>query len=274
MTGGSTAQSVAIVAERGVDSGVGEADRGRAPGGRRRRAGRVVARRLVAARLRHAACRRSSRRSVCSGSASTTRDARARAARAAAGQGPAVGDHDHDARDVHVGYRIRLDRRPTTGRHVDVVAGGRRPRVDALDRAREGRVPQRHRRSRVGVRHVSRARGRACSSSPATTVTSPAPTSTLVVRAHAGRLPSCRRWSRAVYDGGQRSEDGARSAARRSRRSSTTRRCRAAVSTVDDLELAQGQVAAVLSLAIVGSGNVGHYGYGTGASAPLPPHPS
>ena len=46
------------------------------------------------------------------------------------------------------------------------------------------------------------------------------------------------------------------------------------VSTVDDLELVQGQVAAVLSLEIVGSGTVGHYGYGTGASAPLPPHPS
>jgi hypothetical protein len=47
-----------------------------------------------------------------------------------------------------------------------------------------------------------------------------------------------------------------------------------AVSTVDDLELVQGQVAAVLSLGIVGSGTVGHYGYGTGASTPLPPHPS
>ena len=44
-----------------------------------------------------------------------------------------------------------------------------------------------------------------------------------------------------------------------------------AVSTVDDLDLVQGQIAAVLALAI-GSGNVGHYGYGTGASAPLPPH--
>ena len=43
-----------------------------------------------------------------------------------------------------------------------------------------------------------------------------------------------------------------------------------AVSTVDDLDLVQGQIAAVL---VVGSGNIGHYGYGAGASAPLPPHP-
>ncbi len=46
------------------------------------------------------------------------------------------------------------------------------------------------------------------------------------------------------------------------------------VSTVDDLDLVQGQVAAVLALPITGSGDVGHYGYGTGASTPLPPHPS
>ena len=46
------------------------------------------------------------------------------------------------------------------------------------------------------------------------------------------------------------------------------------VSTVDDLELVQGQVATVLALPIAGSDNAGHYGYGTGASAPLPPHPS
>ena len=48
----------------------------------------------------------------------------------------------------------------------------------------------------------------------------------------------------------------------------------ATVSTVDDLELVQGQAAAVLSLPIAGSDSAGHYGYGTGASAPLPPHPS
>jgi hypothetical protein len=47
-----------------------------------------------------------------------------------------------------------------------------------------------------------------------------------------------------------------------------------AVSTVDDLELEQGRVAAVLALEVVGNGNRGHYGYGSGASAPLPPHPS
>lgn len=47
-----------------------------------------------------------------------------------------------------------------------------------------------------------------------------------------------------------------------------------AVSTVDDIELVQGRVAAVLALAAVAGGNIGHYGYGSGASAPLPPHGS
>jgi hypothetical protein len=47
-----------------------------------------------------------------------------------------------------------------------------------------------------------------------------------------------------------------------------------AVSTLDDLELEQGRVAAVLALEVVGNGSRGHYGYGSGASAPLPPHPS
>ena len=45
------------------------------------------------------------------------------------------------------------------------------------------------------------------------------------------------------------------------------------VSTVDDLDLVAGQVGAVLALEVVGNGTNGHYGYGTGASAPLPPHP-
>jgi hypothetical protein len=46
------------------------------------------------------------------------------------------------------------------------------------------------------------------------------------------------------------------------------------VSTVDDLDQLEGQVGAVLALEVVGTGDTGHYGYGTGASAPLPPHPS
>ena len=46
------------------------------------------------------------------------------------------------------------------------------------------------------------------------------------------------------------------------------------VSTVDDIELVQGRVAAVLALATISPNNVGHYGYGSGASAALPPHPS
>jgi hypothetical protein len=47
-----------------------------------------------------------------------------------------------------------------------------------------------------------------------------------------------------------------------------------AVSTIDDLDQIQGQIAAVLALEVIGGGNIGHYGYGTGASAPLPPHGS
>ena len=43
-----------------------------------------------------------------------------------------------------------------------------------------------------------------------------------------------------------------------------------AVSTVDNLDQVQGQIASVLTLEIIGT--VGHYGYGNGASAPLPPH--
>ena len=43
------------------------------------------------------------------------------------------------------------------------------------------------------------------------------------------------------------------------------------VSTVDDLELVQGRVAAVLALQQLGAGTVGHYGYGDGASSSLPP---
>jgi hypothetical protein len=48
-----------------------------------------------------------------------------------------------------------------------------------------------------------------------------------------------------------------------------------AVSTIDDLELQQGRIASVLALDIqADSGEIGHYGYGTGASAPLPPRRS
>jgi hypothetical protein len=47
-----------------------------------------------------------------------------------------------------------------------------------------------------------------------------------------------------------------------------------AVSTVDDLDQIQGQIAAVLTLEVIGGGTIGHYGYGNGASAPLPPHAS
>jgi hypothetical protein len=46
------------------------------------------------------------------------------------------------------------------------------------------------------------------------------------------------------------------------------------VTTVDDLEMVQGRAAAVLALELLGAGNIGHYGYGAGASAPLPPHRS
>jgi hypothetical protein len=47
------------------------------------------------------------------------------------------------------------------------------------------------------------------------------------------------------------------------------------VSTVDDLDLQQGRIATVLALDVqADGGDVGHYGYGEGASAPLPPHQS
>jgi hypothetical protein len=45
-------------------------------------------------------------------------------------------------------------------------------------------------------------------------------------------------------------------------------------STVDDAELAQGRVSAVIALEQIVDGVVGHYGYGRGASAPLPIVPS
>jgi hypothetical protein len=47
-----------------------------------------------------------------------------------------------------------------------------------------------------------------------------------------------------------------------------------AVTTVDDLDLEQGRIAATLALGVVANGAIGHYGYGPDASAPLPPHTS
>jgi hypothetical protein len=46
-----------------------------------------------------------------------------------------------------------------------------------------------------------------------------------------------------------------------------------AVSTVDDLDLVQGRVAAALALADLRSGVRGHYGYGSDADRPLPERP-
>ena len=43
------------------------------------------------------------------------------------------------------------------------------------------------------------------------------------------------------------------------------------VSTLDDVELAQGPLTAVLALQQLSQGTVGHYGYGSGAHDPLPP---
>jgi hypothetical protein len=43
------------------------------------------------------------------------------------------------------------------------------------------------------------------------------------------------------------------------------------VSTLDDVELAQGPLTAVLALQQLNHGLVGHYGYGSGAHEPLPP---
>ena len=44
----------------------------------------------------------------------------------------------------------------------------------------------------------------------------------------------------------------------------------AVVSTVDDLETAEGRVAAVLALSDLGRGVIGHYGFGSGATRDLP----
>ena len=46
------------------------------------------------------------------------------------------------------------------------------------------------------------------------------------------------------------------------------------VSTVDDAELPQGDVATVIALEQIADGTVGQYGYGHGASSPLPKLPS
>jgi hypothetical protein len=43
------------------------------------------------------------------------------------------------------------------------------------------------------------------------------------------------------------------------------------VSTLDDVDLAQGPLTAVLALQQLGQGTVGHYGYGSGAHDPIPP---
>ena len=63
-------------------------------------------------------------------------------------------------------------------------------------------------------------------------------------------------------------------AGRRRREVRTNDTLAAVVSTVDDLDLVQGRVAAVLALQEIGDGVVGHYGYGDGASSnrlPAPP---
>jgi hypothetical protein len=46
------------------------------------------------------------------------------------------------------------------------------------------------------------------------------------------------------------------------------------VTTFDDAETPQGPLTAVIGLEQIASGTVGHYGYGEGATQPLPPIPS
>jgi hypothetical protein len=46
------------------------------------------------------------------------------------------------------------------------------------------------------------------------------------------------------------------------------------VTTFDDAETPQGPLTAVIGLEQIASGTVGHYGYGEGATEPLPPIPS
>jgi hypothetical protein len=77
----------------------------------------------------------------------------------------------------------------------------------------------------------------------------------------------------AVYDGGNDSPDAPQRGAVLAPVLDDQTLSRA-VSTIDDLDMVQGRVASVLALELIGSGNIGHYGYGSDASAPLPPHRS
>jgi hypothetical protein len=77
----------------------------------------------------------------------------------------------------------------------------------------------------------------------------------------------------AVYDGGSDSADAPQRGATLAPVLDDKTLSRA-VSTIDDLDMVQGRVASVLALELIGGGNIGHYGYGSGASAPLPPHRS
>ena len=45
------------------------------------------------------------------------------------------------------------------------------------------------------------------------------------------------------------------------------------VTTLDDAELPQGALTAVISLEQIADGTIGHYGYGEGASEAIPPIP-
>ena len=80
-----------------------------------------------------------------------------------------------------------------------------------------------------------------------------------------------------VADGGRRGRGSSPRARSRPARGDALRPVRddaelsARVSTVDDLDLIQGQVATALAIRDLGSGIAGHYGYGPSAELVLPP---
>ena len=124
----------------------GQADREGAPGRGCRRAGRPVARRLVAARHRRArAVAAVGARSPGHRAGDARRGARPRSRTASPRRPPPKSTTTPTLRPIYV------DVDPKGDDHVDAHPV---PRGRCARRARAGRLPQRHRRRRFGVRHV------------------------------------------------------------------------------------------------------------------------
>ena len=152
-------QSVAV-SPNGRRRRRGEADRAALQRGGRRCARGAVARRLVAARHRRARPGARSRRSAAGRPRRRCATPRSTCSRAGSPRRrsptPTTTTTATSTSTTVVGARRRPD-------DHDLVAAATAPTVDALDRARAGRLPQRHRRQRVGVRHASRPTRSTCS---------------------------------------------------------------------------------------------------------------